>query len=68
MSTRLVQLLARVQALEILADEVGALAQRSSKGEDVLVDLNTKGQRWYRGSRELLVSCGSSSVDEFNGC
>jgi hypothetical protein len=66
MNLKLIQLDQRIQELESLADEVTALAKRQSGNEAVQPELNTKGQRWYRGAREILVQQKSSSLAEFD--
>ncbi|MFZ1074987.1 MAG: hypothetical protein WAN50_01295 [Minisyncoccia bacterium] len=68
MSSKLVQLQKRIADLEVLADEAQALAERLSKGEKVQPDLSVKGQRWYRGAREILVQANSSALEEFDQC
>src|SRR5215831_11297425 len=55
----------RVKELASLAHEVLDLGQRKSSGEDVQFDLSVKGQRWYRGARELLVQQNFSGLNEF---
>lgn len=62
---KLVQLGQRIQELESLADEVAELAKTQASFKTVQPDLNTKGQRWYRGAREILVQQQSSSLAEF---
>jgi hypothetical protein len=39
-----------------------------STGEKVQPDLSIKGQRWYRGTRELLVQHNFSGIKEFDSC
>ncbi|MDO8556851.1 MAG: DUF4145 domain-containing protein [Candidatus Jorgensenbacteria bacterium] len=68
MKSKLIKLTKRAQELEELANEVFSLAKRLSKGEIVQPDLSVKGQRWYRGVRELLVQQHFSGVEEFDGC
>lgn len=68
MNSKLLQLSQRIDALESLANEVADLAMRQSKSEFVQPELNTKGQRWYRGARELILQQGSSSLREFDLC
>jgi hypothetical protein len=66
MSLKLLQLEERIRALELLADEVGQLSKKQSKqplsGQP---ELNIKGQRWYRGARELMVQQQFSGLAEF---
>jgi hypothetical protein len=66
MNLKLLQLSQRIQALESLADEVLRLANEQSTRSQREPELNTKGQRWYRGARELLVQQKSSSLAEFD--
>jgi hypothetical protein len=66
MKLKLLQLDQRIQELESIADEVAALAKKQSVHETVQPELNTKGQRWYRGAREILVQQRSSSLAEFD--
>jgi hypothetical protein len=68
MNTRLVQLQQRIQQLEALAQDIGSLAERYYRDENVFDDLSLKGQRWYRASRELLSQHGSSGLEEFEKC
>jgi hypothetical protein len=65
MKLKLLQLEQRIQELELLADDVADLAKKQSSNETVQPELNTKGQRWYRGAREILVQQKSSSLTEF---
>lgn len=44
------------------------LAERLSRGELVQPELSIKGQKWYRGARELLVQQKFSGLDEFDYC
>jgi hypothetical protein len=66
MNPKLLQLEQRVQELEKIADELAPLAKTQSARGDVQPELNTKGQRWYRGAREILVQQKSSSLAEFD--
>lgn len=66
MKIKLLQLEQRIKELESLADEVADLAKKQGSGEAVQPELNTKGQRWYRGAREILVQQKSSSLAEFD--
>ncbi len=68
MTSKLVQFQKRITDLEVLAGEIQILAERLSKGEKVQPDLSVKGQRWYRGAREILVQTNSSSLEEFDQC
>jgi hypothetical protein len=68
MQTRLVQIGERIVALEKLADEVGALVQQQFQGNDVQPDLSLKGEKWYRGARQLLVECEFSGLKDFDEC
>lgn len=68
MQSKLIQLQTRIKELETLGDEVYDLAERLSKGEKVQPDLSRKGQRWYRGAREILVQLNSSTLQEFDEC
>lgn len=67
MYTRLVQIQQRIQALEQLANEVKNLASRSVNDQSVVPELSEKGQRWYRGARELLAQHKSSALKELEG-
>ncbi len=59
----------RIAHLETIAEEIVPLVERyyrddhSADGE-----LSIKGQKWYRGSRELLAQNGISSLAEFEEC
>jgi len=66
MKLKLLQLEQRIQELESIADEVAKLAKKQGSNETVQPELNTKGQRWYRGAREILVQQKSSSLQEFD--
>ncbi len=66
MQTKLLQLEQRLRGLEELADEIAALVQQYSAGNNVQPDLNTKGQYWYRGARELLVQQNYSGLQDFD--
>lgn len=66
MNQKLTQLTQRIKVLEALADEVGELALKQCQFQDVQPNLNVKGQRWYRGARELLVQQESSGRIEFD--
>jgi hypothetical protein len=66
--TKLVQLQKRIGELEALADEVAVLAEHLKDDKDIQPDLSTKGQRWYRGAREILVQSNSSALAEFEQC
>ena len=66
MKLKLLQLEQRIQELESIADEVAKLAKKQGSNETVQPELNTKGQRWYRGAREILVQQKSSSLGEFD--
>ena len=68
METKLIQLGQRIAELEALAEEVDTLAKKQSKGGNVQPDLSIKGQKWYRGARELLVQQKFSGLDEFDDC
>lgn len=68
MTTKLIQVVQRVKELEVLGDEVQSLAERHYKGEAVLPELSVKGQRWYRGGRELLAQARFSGLKEFENC
>lgn len=67
-TTDLIQLNKRIEGLEQLAEEVLALAERLSKGENVQPGLATQAQRWYRGARELLAQNSFSGLSEFDHC
>jgi hypothetical protein len=70
MPTRFIQLEQRVVELEDLANEVLELAKRATEittAEDLMA-LKTKGERWYRGSRELLAQQKFSGLEEFESC
>jgi hypothetical protein len=68
MKFKLLQLEQRIQELESLADEVDQLAVKQGSGKDVQPELSTKGQRWYRGTREIFVQQNSSGLNEFESC
>ncbi len=68
MSTSLQALQQRVDELERLADEVLRLAVQVRNGILSHPDLSVKGERWYRGARELLVQQGFSGLNEFDAC
>lgn len=65
---KLIQLQNRIQELEQLADEVLTLAENLRDQNNVQPDLAIKGQRWYRGARELLVQQGLSGLGELESC
>ena len=65
MNRKLIYLEQRIKELESLAEEVIALANKRAEGEQVQPELSVKGQRWYRGARELLVQHGFSGLKEF---
>lgn len=65
MKLKLLQLDQRIQELETIAYEVADLAKKQGANETVQPELNTKGQRWYRGAREILVQQKSSGLIEF---
>jgi hypothetical protein len=58
----------RIAELEKLAEEVSGLAKKQSEGQYVQPELSIKGQRWYRGTRELLAQQNFSGLDEFDNC
>jgi hypothetical protein len=58
----------RIDDLERQADEVFGLAEELRDGKPVQPQLSVKGQRWYRGARELLVQQGFSGLAEFEAC
>ena len=68
MQTKLVQVIQRVQELEQLASEVANLVEKQATGEAVQPELSVKGQRWYRGGRELLAKHQFSGLQEFEDC
>jgi hypothetical protein len=68
MRTRVVQISERVEALEKLADEVMGLVQRQFQGHDVQPELSQKGERWYRGARQVLAQCEFSGLKDFDEC
>ncbi len=68
MKTSLLQLDQRIKELESLADEVSKLVKQWGTGKAVEWDLNTKGERWYRGARELLVQQKYSGLKDFDNC
>ena len=68
MQTKLVQVIQRVQELEQLASEVANLVEKLATGEAVQPELSVKGQRWYRGGRELLANHQFSGLQEFEDC
>ena len=67
MQSKLVHVQKRTDELEALANEIAALAARLKDDEKVQPDLSVKGQRWYRGAREILVQAKSSALEEFEG-
>jgi len=68
MTAKLPQIAQRIKSLESLANEVAELAMKQCQSVFVQPELNTKGQRWYRGARELIVQQKSSSLREFDLC
>ncbi len=54
--------------MEAIADDVINLANKQSANQAVQPELNTKGQRWYRGAREIMVQQKSSGLVEFDQC
>jgi hypothetical protein len=68
MSLKLIHLEQRIKEIESLADEVLALAESMSQGRHVQPDLSVKGERWYRGAREILVQQDFSGIKDFDGC
>jgi hypothetical protein len=68
-TSRLVHLQQRVGALEALADAIAPLVERYYQDDHgVDSDLSLKGQRWYRGCRELLAQHRLSGLSEFEEC
>jgi hypothetical protein len=68
-NTRLIQLQQRIRDLETLAEELVPLVERyyrDDKSADS--DLSVKGQKWYRGCRELLAKNELSGLAEFDEC
>jgi len=56
-------------ALEALADEIAPLVERYYQDDHAVdSDLSLKGQRWYRGCRELLAQHRLSGLSEFEEC
>lgn len=68
MKINLLQLEQRIKELELLADEVGTLAENLTKDRNAQPDLSAKGQAWFRGARELLVQQMFSGLGEFDAC
>ena len=68
MQTELVQVQTRIDELEALAEEVAALAAQLKDHEKVQPELSIKGQRWYRGAREILAQANSTAIAEFEHC
>ena len=68
MTTKLIQLEQRISELERLAQEVANLSDQFFQGGKVQPELSTKGEKWYRGARELLVQHSSSGVNRFDDC
>jgi hypothetical protein len=68
MPSLLPQLKKRVEDLDLLADEVFGLAQGLSTGVHVQPELSQKGQKWYRGARELMRQQEYSGLGEFDEC
>ena len=62
---KLLQLEHRIRELESLAEEVADLAKKQGTAGTVEPNLKAKGQRWYRGAREILVQQNSSALAEF---
>ena len=65
MKTNLLQLEQRIKELDSLAEEVIKLVP-DRESQNAQRELNMKGQRWYRGGRELLVQQKSSGLPEFD--
>lgn len=65
LKTTLLQLETRLKELESLAEEMIRLLDIRESG-DAQTELGSKGQRWYRGGRELLLQQKSSCLDEFD--
>lgn len=65
MRAKLLQLNQRIEELESHANEIEELVRKYVSGEDVQPNLNLKGQRWYRGSRELMVQHEYSGLEDF---
>jgi hypothetical protein len=68
MNLKLIHLEQRIKDLELLANEILDLIGRLNKQENVQPDLSIKGQRWYRGAREILVQQNFSGLKEFDNC
>jgi hypothetical protein len=69
MNLKLLQLAQRIRELESLADEVVLLAKMQAQPDlSAQPELSTKGQRWYRGARELMVQQKFSGLAEFELC
>jgi len=59
----------RIAHLETLAEEITPLVERYYRDDQSAdAELSTKGQKWYRGARELLAQNSSSSLPEFEEC
>jgi hypothetical protein len=58
----------RVDELERQADDVFRLAEQLRDGKTAQPELSVKGQRWYRGARELLAQQVFSGLAEFEAC
>jgi hypothetical protein len=66
MNLNLIHLEQRIKELELLANEITDLIGRMNNQENVQPDLSIKGQRWYRGAREILVQQNFSGLKEFD--
>jgi len=68
-NTRLIQLQQRIAQLETVAEEIVLLVDRYYRDDHSAdSELSIKGQKWYRGSRELLAQNNISSLAEFEEC
>jgi len=68
MTTKLLQVEIRLKELKKLAKEVLVLAEKMTLGKNVQPEFSLKGQRWYRGAREILVQNKFSGIEEFDNC
>lgn len=69
MASKLVQLQQRIDQLEALAKEIPRLVDGLQRGDpNAQPDLSMKGERWYRGARELLKQSNFSGIEAFDSC
>ena len=69
MITQLIQVQQRICELESLADEIGRLVDKYYLDDGSIdCELSQKGQKWYRGCREILAHNKLSALGEFEEC